>query len=577
MEATITTTPSAVQPPQSPPAQTSTGTAWHTDIRSPSPASSDGEGEVAGGSDGEGNGSATGWKKDRLWFELDLSSREDFAKVQINPFTIAAKNRWNKAQPPPPNGVRPLNATGKAKQEPRITINHQHSSTAHQPKDLQQKTIQPDTFTKAERKEAIHQPKSVNKSTKSKTKPSPVSFGKLPKIQEGSPLLFPIVKGLQRQEQIAKVQRKQRQSEQQEQRRKQQQQKQDEQTTFASSSIATLMRPSVGTLRSQKHDIHPQEAHSELVNDIASFGERESISRAAAVQAGSDAGFRNRRMESTLHDAAQFSPPAVKDHTRTTAHAMIYPPAALLDASLFNSHYTTGDYRNTAHTSQSDYQDHDRPFWAYESPPPPQIDRRNVPANAYSAVPSSSNKLFLQAPMRYTQAMTSNYGHGSDMYTGHSRGPASSQAFSSRHAPSMVALSRQAGSGSSSHFADHAPQPRLGSLAAHRNASGRGLADSTHLDRNEDLVVRDTEWSTIPAKRKRGDTTKVTISSSTHSQPFRLPDKFFDPSSTLPKRKAHAAPSYRSDDSATEVVVVPLQRAKLTLFQPSPPKPSSFH
>ncbi|KAJ9109128.1 hypothetical protein QFC21_000456 [Naganishia friedmannii] len=477
MESTIAVTPATEKPTQSPSVKTPMKTAWQTDIRSPSPASSDGGGNVAAGSDDAGNGNETGWKKDRLWFELDLSSREDFAKVQINPFTIAAKNKRRRTQPPLPNGAVPLNAAGKAKQEPRITINHHGTSTGnssspekttsfnpvplppiassiHQPKHPQKMATQLFKSTKPQKSEPIQQGKNNNKPAKSKSKP-------------------------------------------------------------------------------------------------------------------------NRRLQSPVYEPAHFSQPPTMDYTRPAAYASEHPTITLPASSTSDPRFAVGNHRQASDVSQFTHQDHDRPFWAYQSPPP-QTARSPVPAGTYSGVQSSSSRISLQPPMRYAPDARSDRGREADKYSGHSHGPVVPQTFVSRYAQSMFPPSRQS-NGSSPYFVDHAPQPRLGSIAAYRNSSGKGLTASTHLDRNTDLAVRDEEWSTMSAKRKRGDNKETLSSSSTHSQPFRLPDKFFDSSaSTLTKRKTHAAPSYRSNDSATEVVVVPLHRAKITLFQPSPPKLSAF-
>jgi hypothetical protein len=77
METTIVA-PTVGQSAQPAPAKTPIKTAWQTDIRSPSPASSDGKGELNGYEDAH----ETGWKKDRLWFEV---SHLDFLSTGHEP------------------------------------------------------------------------------------------------------------------------------------------------------------------------------------------------------------------------------------------------------------------------------------------------------------------------------------------------------------------------------------------------------------------------------------------------------------------------------------------------------------
>lgn len=71
MEATNIVTAAVERPTQPPLSKSPIKTVWQTDIRSPSPVSTDGGGDIVGGSDDE-NGTETGWKKDRLWFEVSL-------------------------------------------------------------------------------------------------------------------------------------------------------------------------------------------------------------------------------------------------------------------------------------------------------------------------------------------------------------------------------------------------------------------------------------------------------------------------------------------------------------------------
>lgn len=65
--------------------------------------------------------------------QLDLSLREDHAKVQVNPFTIAAKNKRVKQDrgPPPKTGLVSTAKVEGTKAPPRITLATQGTGNYH--------------------------------------------------------------------------------------------------------------------------------------------------------------------------------------------------------------------------------------------------------------------------------------------------------------------------------------------------------------------------------------------------------------------------------------------------------------
>ncbi|KAJ9109713.1 hypothetical protein QFC19_001943 [Naganishia cerealis] len=292
-------------------------------------------------------------------------------------------------------------------------------------------------------------------------------------------------------------------------------------------------------------------------------------------QEGMDTEVRKTPMESPVYDQARFAKSTVVERPRPKSYASMNAPLTMPFALTSETSSTARNYEEHAsYQSQvAPHQDPGRPFWVHQSPPRTDDSSFLATPSDFSDHQSSSSRLSLQHSLCHGRGFMATFDHVSESehHTEPSRTLGSSRAplHHPQYAPSSLALSRQT-TRPSSHFTDRAPQPQFGQIAAYGNATGRGRADLTDSSENEDVVAKNEEWSTIPTKRKRSY--KETFSS-THSQPFRLPGIFSDSSSVLKGKVNPRTPSYRSNDSATEVVV-PLRRPKITLFQPSPPKPS---
>jgi hypothetical protein len=336
------------------------------------------------------------------------------------------------------------------------------------------------------------------------------------KIQEGSPYSFPIVKGLQRQEQIAKVQREQQQQ--------QQQQHTQQQRTFASSRNSSISKSRKAQSHGQNQDFYSQQTHKAFVDNTVPSDNQEPdnfqpISRSADARDGPHSGFRNRNMGFPLQDQPPYYQAPIMEHTKTTANTP-KDPLVTVHTSPASDALFAGE--NSKQTLCASYEDHDRPFWTCESPPSQTGDRR-VLENHSTVAQYGSSRVSLRPPMRSGQAVT--FGR-SARYAGQPpRGAAFSQATSSHYAQSLVPPSRQTNE-SPPYFADHAPQPRLGPITAYRNASMRGLTDSGDLGRtggSVGSVVRDEEWSTIQERRQQRNTQQQRLFSAfpTSRQVFR--------------------------------------------------------
>lgn len=202
-------------------------------------------------------------------------------------------------------------------------------------------------------------------------------------------------------------------------------------------------------------------------------------------------------------------------------------------------------------TSQDPLDHTGRPFMGHDS----------TASNAYyrteSSHPPQSDRISLQAPLRHGRFSLPAVSRDRP-YASRQQGSSSASTNRNGH----VAVWADAGIPRDTNASKYFP--------GHRTPGVTRPARFENVVKERDVSdhVAEEEWSTLPAKRtphNRHSTTGIA------TKPFRLPGKLFGApqgaQSTQPSRLAD-----RSSDSATEVVV-PLRRTKLTLFEPSPPKP----
>lgn len=172
------------------------------------------------------------------------------------------------------------------------------------------------------------------------------------------------------------------------------------------------------------------------------------------------------------------------------------------------------------------------------------------------------DRVSLQAPIRHGRISLSTASRA-DPYSTARQHSSSSNINRGGHVPPLPTTARITRDlNASKYFTGH-----RSTGPTHAIRYGNGMEERS---RNS-YANKEEEWSTLPLKRTSYN---KNASAGIVTQPFRLPGRLFGASQVVQTGQAAQTPGLadRSSDSATEVVV-PLRRTKLTLFEPSPPKP----
>ncbi|GHJ85487.1 hypothetical protein NliqN6_1889 [Naganishia liquefaciens] len=512
------------------------GNVWQADIRSPSPTSS-----------------------------LDLSSREDHAKVEINPFSIAAKNKRSKVKQSPVKydlSARPQGDDGEGR--PRITVTAKDRDS--HPKrgvlsraNKERHVIQEERFMQS--KEATQPPfqlrppiqaQTLNKSNLSpagkkaltpseqkhplptpsisgpRGKGTPIRFAKI----EGD-VSFPILQGFKRQEQPAH--------------RQQSEQRRIEPQRMGQGNEAEMKMRSQAMQEYAARLHEPHNASSRLTpaypplkgnaplstlygRDRASESHLQQLDPSSAAYADSTES-QYTTMSHRL-DVEHANPSVAFQHQRPSFH---YYPISAIEANTNVSRGACGDVM---------------PHGGFPLPAESFPLVGDYHSGGVNAFPYRSTRMSL--PSTHGSRISGQYTQGKTFSPKIHREPALSLGRSENGAKCAIAGFK------TDRKTQAAPHFRM-------RAGATGFSGTYATSFPPRSPLHDSNWSTLPER-------KATNSRAWgfKGKGFRLPPKLLGGLDRTTKADA-VEPSQGSGDSATEIVL-PLRRPKLTLFQPSPPK-----
>lgn len=358
------------------------------------------------------------------------------------------------------------------------------------------------------------------------------------KVQQGSTHQFPIIQGLQRQEQIAKHQQEN-----------------------ASSNVTTTAARTQQTTRPLQRDTQPHGRTLHHPRPAYLQGQKGTVG-VGGEQMGEDDFSRDTAQAAYSSFDAPMDPRQwVKTEGDEPHHAAGYyrgmSPRSPLPFYYHTSSITEEPQYSPTGQTLRNYPA--RPLWAHDSPANNVDSPANNPYPGANPMPflPRNDRVSLEAPIRRGRISLPTAPR-QDFYRGNQQESSSFSNDRSGHVPASLMNARMSRDlNASKYFSDNRAMG-----ATHDYRPAQGLEERSESD----VVFSERNWSTLPVKRKAYSKNPASLA----TKPFRLPGKLFGGArSTDVSQKS--GPAHRSSDSATEVVV-PLRRTKLTLFEPSPPK-----